>query len=94
VKRVAGDERRGSDIYRSLGEHEWGRLAPRLLGVQRYNIIRTREDVNNVELQVLIFPLSNSLGIDSDYLRERFDEAKSLPTYISSNIKENASPPI
>lgn len=60
----------------------------------RYNIILTREDVNNVDLQVLVFPLSNSLGIVSDYLRERFDEAKSLPTCTSSNIKENASPPI
>jgi penicillin-binding protein 2 len=56
-----------------------------------YNVILTREDVKGKDTSTLIAPLSEGLGVDSDYLRERFEEIKSQPAFESIRIKENAS---
>ena len=57
-----------------------------------YNVILSREDIKNVDLNSLIKPLSDGLQVDADFLRERFDEIRSQPAFESIHIKENATP--
>ncbi|MCP9496616.1 MAG: penicillin-binding protein 2 [Pyrinomonadaceae bacterium MAG19_C2-C3] len=57
-----------------------------------YNIIMSREDVRNYDLDTLVEPLSAGLGIDPDFLRERFEEIKTQPQFESVKVKEGATP--
>src|SRR5919199_2159484 len=57
-----------------------------------YNVILSREDVKNIDLNTLVEPFSAGLDVDPDYLRERFDQIKTQPAFESIRIKENASP--
>ncbi|OLE55744.1 MAG: penicillin-binding protein 2 [Acidobacteria bacterium 13_1_20CM_3_53_8] len=56
-----------------------------------YNVILSREDIKNVDLNSLIKPLSDGLQVDEDFLRERFDEIRSQPAFESIRVKENAT---
>jgi len=56
-----------------------------------YNIIMSREDVRNNDLAALVEPLSAGLGVDPDFLRERFEEIKTQPQFESVKIKEGAT---
>jgi penicillin-binding protein 2 len=56
-----------------------------------YSVILSREDAKNKNLTQLIQPLSQGLVIDSDILRERFDQIKSQPAFESITIKEGAT---
>jgi penicillin-binding protein 2 len=62
-----------------------------LVGSQSiYNIIISQEDKKK-DYSPLIPPLSTNLGIDGDYLRERFEEVKLQPAFQDILIKENVS---
>ena len=56
-----------------------------------YNIILSREDVKDINLETLVEPLSQSLNVDPEYLRERFDQIKTQPAFESIRIKEDAT---
>jgi penicillin-binding protein 2 len=56
-----------------------------------YSVIVSREDTKNKNLNQLITPLSQALFIDSDILKERFDQIKSQPAFESITIKEGAT---
>ncbi|MBD0369504.1 MAG: penicillin-binding protein 2 [Pyrinomonadaceae bacterium] len=56
-----------------------------------YNVILSREDVKNLDLNQFVEPFSQGLDIDPDYLRERFDQIKTQPAFESIRIKENAT---
>jgi penicillin-binding protein 2 len=57
-----------------------------------YNVILSREDVKNLDLNIFVEPLSAGLDIDAEYLRERLDQIKTQPAFESIRIKENARP--
>jgi penicillin-binding protein 2 len=57
-----------------------------------YNVILTREDVKGKDLYALIDPLSEGLGLEKDFLKERFDLVKSLAAFESLRVKEEATP--
>ncbi len=57
-----------------------------------YNIIMSREDVKNRDLENLVAPLSAGLDVEPDFLRERFEEIKTQPAFESIKIKEGATP--
>ena len=56
-----------------------------------YTVILSREDTRK-DLSTLVKPLADGLGLDADLLRERFEEIKSLPSFESVPIKQDASP--
>ncbi|HEX8176100.1 MAG TPA: penicillin-binding protein 2 [Pyrinomonadaceae bacterium] len=56
-----------------------------------YNVILSREDVKNLDLNQFIEPFSTGLDIDPEYLRERLEQIKTQPAFESIRIKENAS---
>lgn len=56
-----------------------------------YSVILSREDTKGIDRYSLIAPLSEGLGIDSEILRERFDQVKSQPAFESILIKADAS---
>lgn len=58
-----------------------------------YEVILSREDVKKIDLETRVQPLSEGLGIDTDFLRARFDQVrdKSLPAFESIAIKESAT---
>ncbi|MEP6636922.1 MAG: penicillin-binding protein 2 [Acidobacteriota bacterium] len=56
-----------------------------------YSVILSREDVRK-DLSALVKPLSDGLGVDADILRERFEEVKSLPSFESIPVKQDATP--
>jgi penicillin-binding protein 2 len=56
-----------------------------------YNVILSREDLKGQELGALVEPFSSGLGVDSDYLAERFEELESQPAFQSVRVKENAT---
>jgi penicillin-binding protein 2 len=56
-----------------------------------YNVILSREDLKGRELGALVEPFSSGLGVDSDYLAERFEELESQPAFQSVRVKENAT---
>ena len=56
-----------------------------------YSVILSREDTKSIDRYTLIKPLSEGLGLDSEILRERFDQVKSQPAFESIVIKEGAS---
>src|SRR6185369_10782886 len=51
-----------------------------------YNVILTREDVKGKDLYALIDPLSDGLGLEKDFLKERFDLVKSLAAFESIRV--------
>jgi len=55
-----------------------------------YNVILSREDVKDKPLTSLIQPLSEGLTIDSDILKERFDQV--TPAFESILVKQDANP--
>ena len=60
-----------------------------------YSIILSREDTEakkGFDRYSLIKPLSAALNVDSEILRERFDQVKNQPAFESIPIKEEAEP--
>jgi len=57
-----------------------------------YNVLLSREDVRGKDLYSLVKPLSEALVIDSEILRDRFDQIKSLPAFESIPVKLDATP--
>jgi penicillin-binding protein 2 len=56
-----------------------------------YNVILSREDIKGKDLETFINPLAQGLGVDADFLRERFEQIKSQPAFESIQIKDNAT---
>src|SRR2546423_616166 len=56
-----------------------------------YSVILSREVTKSIDYS-LIKPLSDGLQLDSEILRERFDQVKSQPAFESIPIKEGATP--
>lgn len=56
-----------------------------------YSVILSREDTKSIDRNSLIQPLSQGLEIDSQILRERFEQVKSQPAFESILIKEDAT---
>jgi penicillin-binding protein 2 len=56
-----------------------------------YTVILSREDARK-DLATLVQPLAEGLNLDPDLLRERFEEIKSLPSFESVPIKQDATP--
>jgi penicillin-binding protein 2 len=57
-----------------------------------YSILLSREDTKGIDRSTLIKPLSDGLKLDSEILRELFDEVKNQPAFESILIKEGATP--
>jgi penicillin-binding protein 2 len=57
-----------------------------------YSVILSREDVKGIDLSSLVKPLSEGLGVDTDILRDRFEQIKSLPAFESIQVKQDATP--
>src|ERR671923_1816278 len=57
-----------------------------------YNVIMSREDVKNKDLNSLIGPLADGLSLDKDILRDYFEVVKTLPAFESIRVKEGATP--
>jgi penicillin-binding protein 2 len=55
-----------------------------------YNIIVLREDMNGKDWNELVGPLSEGLGLEPDFLRERFETMRSQPAFEDITIKEGA----
>ena len=56
-----------------------------------YNVILSREDVKDKNLNALVEPLSAGLNIDQQDLLERFEIVKSMPAFESILVKQDAS---
>ncbi|MBA2340528.1 MAG: penicillin-binding protein 2 [Pyrinomonadaceae bacterium] len=56
-----------------------------------YNVIMSREDIRGKDFNSIIAPLSEGLDLDTELLRERFEEIKSQPAFESIRIKEGAT---
>lgn len=56
-----------------------------------YSVMLSREDARK-DLVTLVAPLAEGLNLDPDLLRERFEEIKSLPSFESVPIKQDATP--
>ena len=56
-----------------------------------YNVILSRDDIKNMDLNTLVEPLTLGLNIDPDYLRERFNQIQTQPAFESIRIKEDAT---
>ncbi len=56
-----------------------------------YNLILSREDVKGKDLNSLVNPLSEGLGLDADILRDQFEQVKSMPAFESIPVKQNAT---
>jgi penicillin-binding protein 2 len=57
-----------------------------------YNVILSREDVKGKDLNSLIQPLAEGLGVDTEILRDRFELVKSMPAFESILVKQGANP--
>jgi penicillin-binding protein 2 len=57
-----------------------------------YNVILSREDVKDKNLNALVDPLSTGLNIDQQDLYDRFEVVKSMPAFESILVKQDASP--
>jgi penicillin-binding protein 2 len=57
-----------------------------------YNVIMSREDVKNKDLNALIAPLAEGLSLDKDILRDYFEVVKTMPAFESIRVKEDATP--
>jgi penicillin-binding protein 2 len=56
-----------------------------------YTVILSREDARK-DLATLVKPLAEGLNLDEELLRERFEEIKSLPSFESVPVKQDATP--
>ncbi len=56
-----------------------------------YSVILSREDVKGKDLNSLVTPLSEGLGVDAEILRDRFELVKSMPAFESIQVKQGAS---
>ena len=57
-----------------------------------YNVIMSREDVKNKDLNSLIPPLAEGLNVDKDILRDYFEIVKTMPAFESILVKQDATP--
>ena len=57
-----------------------------------YNVIMSREDVKNKDLNTLIQPLAEGLSVDKDILRDYFEIVKTMPAFESILVKQDATP--
>ncbi|HET9711219.1 MAG TPA: penicillin-binding protein 2 [Pyrinomonadaceae bacterium] len=57
-----------------------------------YNVIMSREDVKNKDLNALIGPLAEGLSLDKDILRDYFEVIKTMPAFESILVKQGATP--
>ena len=57
-----------------------------------YNVIMSREDVKNKDLNSLIAPLAEGLNVDPDILRDYFEIVKTMPAFESILVKQDATP--
>src|SRR2546423_2711965 len=56
-----------------------------------YNVILSREELKGQDYGALVAPLTAGLGVDADFLRERFEEVKNQAAYESIPVKQNAT---
>src|SRR5918995_4186306 len=56
-----------------------------------YNVILSREDVKNKDLNALIEPLAEGLTVDKDILREYFKVVETMPAFESILVKQDAT---
>ena len=56
-----------------------------------YNVILSREDVKDKDLNALIEPLSEGLNVDKDILRDYFEVVKTMPAFESIQVKQDAT---
>jgi penicillin-binding protein 2 len=56
-----------------------------------YNVLLSREDLGGKNLYSLIDPLSTALGLDSEILKDRFDQVNSQPAFESIPVKLDAT---
>ena len=56
-----------------------------------YNVVLSRSEMRGRDFDALVAPLSRALGLDPDYLRERFEEARHAPAFESVTVKESAT---
>ncbi len=57
-----------------------------------YNVILSREDLKGRNLLSLVNPLAETLAVDSEILRDRFDQISSQPAFESILVKQDATP--
>ena len=57
-----------------------------------YNVILSREDVQDRDLNALIEPFSEGLGVDKDMLRDYFEVVRTMPAFESIQVKQDATP--
>jgi penicillin-binding protein 2 len=57
-----------------------------------YNVILSREDVKDKDLNVLAEPLAEGLNVDKDILRDYFEMVKTMPAFESIQVKQDATP--
>src|SRR5919199_1613220 len=57
-----------------------------------YNVILSREDVKDKDLNALIDALSEGLNVDKDILRDYFEVVKTMPAFESIQVKQDATP--
>jgi penicillin-binding protein 2 len=56
-----------------------------------YNVILSREDVKDKDINALIEPLSEGLNVDKDILRDYFEVVKTMPAFESIQVKQDAT---
>jgi penicillin-binding protein 2 len=57
-----------------------------------YNVLLSREDLKGHNLLSLANPLAEALAVDSEILRDRFDQIGSQPAFESILVKQDATP--
>lgn len=57
-----------------------------------YNVILSREDLKGRDLLSLVNPFADALQVDSEILRDRFDQISSQPAFESILVKQDANP--
>jgi penicillin-binding protein 2 len=57
-----------------------------------YNVILSREDVKDKDLNALIEPFSEGLNVDKDILRDYFEVVKTMPAFETIQVKQDATP--
>ena len=56
-----------------------------------YNVILSREDLKGRKLVSLVAPLAEALAVDSEILRDRFEQISSQPAFESILVKQDAT---
>src|SRR5918997_22484 len=56
-----------------------------------YNVIMSREDVKNKDLNSLVEPFAEGLALDKDILRDYFELVKTMPAFESILVKQDAT---